>query len=258
MTPFADALAWLTESAHWSGPTGIGQRLLEHLAVTAGVVALAAVLALPVGVLVGHTHRGRGTVAALAGAARAVPTLGLLTILSLGLGIGLQAPVIALIVLAMPSLLAGAYAGVGNVDPATVDAARASGLSERQIITRVELPLAAPVLVGGLRAATLQVVATATLAAYIADVGLGRYLYAGLKARDYPQMLAGALLVAALAIALEVLLAVLQRAARRAAQPAHHAAANPKTVASPGPTWPSPDHRAAPEGAHTPLLKGHR
>lgn len=219
MNLLLEALAWLAEPAQWSGPSGVGQRLLEHLAVTAGVVAVAAVVALPVGVAVGHARRGRTVVVALAGAARAVPTLGLLTLLGLALGIGLQAPVLALVVLAAPSLLAGAYAGVENVDAATVDAARASGMSELQVITRVELPLAAPVLVGGLRAATLQVVATATLAAYVADVGLGRYLYAGLKSRDYPQMLAGSLLVAALAIGLEIVLAAVQRAARRAAHP---------------------------------------
>ncbi|ALV39838.1 ABC transporter permease [Pseudarthrobacter sulfonivorans] len=219
MTLLLEALNWLSDSARWTGPTGIFQRVFEHLAVTAGVILVGAAIALPIGIIVGHTRRGRSVVAALAGAARAIPTLGLLTALGLALGIGLQAPVLALVVLAVPSLLAGAYAGVENVSPATVDAARASGMSELQIILRVELPLASPIILGGLRAATLQVVATATLAAYVADVGLGRYLYAGLKTRDYPQMLAGAVLLVILALLLEIMLSALQRAGRRVATP---------------------------------------
>lgn len=219
MTLFLEALDWLNDSGRWAGPTGIIQRVLEHLAVTAGVIVIGAAIALPIGIIVGHTHRGRMAVVALAGAARAIPTLGLLTALGLALGIGLQAPVLALVVLAVPSLLAGAYAGVENVSPVTVDGARASGMSELQIILRVELPLASPIILGGLRAATLQVVATATLAAYVADVGLGRYLYAGLKTRDYPQMLAGAVLLVILAVLLEIVLSAAQRAGRLAASP---------------------------------------
>lgn len=144
-------------------------------------------------------------VTALAGAARAVPTLGLLTLLGLALGIGLLAPGIALVVLAIPPLLAGAYAGVASVDANTVKAARAMGMTESQIIFRVELPLAAPVVIGGVRSAVMQVIATATLAAYTADAGLGRYIFAGLKTRDYGEMIGGALLVIALALLVEAL-----------------------------------------------------
>lgn len=223
MNLFLGALTWVTDPARWAGSAGIGQRVAEHLGVTAAVIVLAAAVALPAGFAVGHLRRGRTVVAALAGAARAIPTLGLLTLLGLALGIGLAAPITALVVLAIPSLLAGAYAGVEAVDPATVDAARASGMSEMQIFLLVELPLAAPVVIGGLRAAILQVVATATLAAYVADVGLGRYLYAGLKARDYPQMLGGALLVTVLAVALEVLLGRLQHVTRLVAEPTSRA-----------------------------------
>jgi osmoprotectant transport system permease protein len=225
-----EATAWLSDPARWSGPTGITQRLLEHLGVTAGVVLVAAAIALPIGIIVGHTHRGRVLVATLAGAVRAVPTLGLLTILGLALGIGLEAPVLALVVLAVPSLLAGAYAGIENVNPVLVDAARASGMSELQIVLRVELPLASPILLGGLRAATLQVVATATLAAYTADVGLGRYLYSGLKTRDYPQMLAGAILLVLLALLLELTLSAAQRAGWRIADPGGSSLSRQKSV----------------------------
>ncbi|MDF2579219.1 MAG: transporter permease [Microbacterium sp.] len=220
MSMLEQTLAWLTDPAHLTGARGILERLGQHLAVTVVVIAVAAAIAVPAGVAIGHTGRGSTLVIAAAGAARAVPTLGLLTLLALAMGIGLQAPVVALVVLAAPSLLAGAYSGVAGVDPAIVDAARANGMSERQVLTQVELPLAAPVILGGVRAATLQVVATATMAAYVSDTGLGRYLFAGLKARDYPQMLAGALLIAALALTLEILLSALQRHARRLAEPA--------------------------------------
>lgn len=220
MNLFLDALAWLADPAQWTGPSGVPTRVLQHLAITAAAVGVSAVLALPVGVLIGHTRKGTGMVGAIAGAARAIPTLGLLTLLGLALGIGLNAPLLALIVLAIPSVLAGAYAGVQNVDTAVTGAARAIGMSPRQVVFQVELPLASPVIIGGLRAATLQVVATATLAAYTADYGLGRYLFSGLKSRDYAEMLAGALLVAALALLLELALAAAQRrAANRIAAP---------------------------------------
>lgn len=222
MNLLLDAAGWLADPAHWSGPGSVPSRVLEHLWVTLLVVVAAAVVALPTGVWVGHSGRGRSVVVGLAGAARAIPTLGLLTLLGLWLGIGLGAPLLALVVLAIPSLLAGAYSGVESVERTTTSAARALGMSEWQIVTRVELPLAAPVIIGGIRAATLQVIATATLAAYVADTGLGRYLFNGLKSRDYAQMLAGAVLVTLLALLLEIGLAALQHRAQCAAQPAGH------------------------------------
>jgi osmoprotectant transport system permease protein len=187
--------------------------------VTSVVVSIAAVIALPIGILIGHTHRGSGVVGAIVGAARSIPTLGLLTLFGLGLGIGLRAPILALVVLAMPSLLAGAYAGIETVKPEVTDAARAIGLSEWQIVSRVEIPLSAPVIIGGIRSATLQVVSTATLAAYIADAGLGRFLFTGLKTRDYAQMVGGAIMVITLALILELILAGIQRLARRISHP---------------------------------------
>jgi osmoprotectant transport system permease protein len=236
MNLLQETLSWLTDPAHWTGPESIPLRVVQHLAVTAAAVVLAALLAVPVGVAIGHSGRGRVVVVALAGAARAIPTLGLLTLLALLLGIGLRAPLVALVVLAIPSLLAGCYSGIQSVDPVLVDSARANGYTEAQVITHVELPLAAPVMVGALRAATLQVVATATLAAYVADVGLGRYLFTGLKSRDYPQMLAGALLVTALALALEISLAALQRTSARKADPAHSRRAQPHLSLTEGPS----------------------
>lgn len=219
MNLFVDAFAWLTDPTHWSGGGSIPVRAGQHLALSALAVVIAACIALPAGVLIGHTRRGVGVVGGMTGAARALPTLGVLTLAGLWLGIGLGAPLLALVVLALPSLLAGAYSGVLSVPAVTADAARAIGMRPAQVIWGVELPLGLPVLVGGVRAAVLQVVATATLAAYTADVGLGRYLFAGLKTRDYAQMLAGAILVIVLAATLEILLAALQWWATRLAAP---------------------------------------
>jgi osmoprotectant transport system permease protein len=189
--------------------------LAQHLGITLVAVLIAALIALPLGVVVGHVRRGTGLIGALTGAARAVPTLGLLTIVGLWIGIGITAPLVALVVLAIPSLMAGAYAGMQAVDPSIPEGAKAIGMSPLQVVFRVEIPLASPTIVGGIRAATLQVVATATLAAYTSDVGLGRFLFAGLKTRDYPMMLAAALLVVAVTVLLELVLAAIQRAVTR-------------------------------------------
>lgn len=222
MRYLTEAAAWLADPANLAGESGWPARLGEHLAYTLLVVAIAAALGIPLGYLVGHTGRGRGLVVVSTGVARALPTLGLVTLAGILLGIGLVAPTIALVVLAMPSVLAGAYAGVEAVDRQTVDAARAMGLSEWQLLWRVEAPLGLPLLLGGLRSATLQVVATATLAAYVGAGGLGRLLFLGLKTQQYALMLASSSLVVSLALVLEGLFAGLVRLARRAVTPASH------------------------------------
>jgi osmoprotectant transport system permease protein len=152
---------------------------------------------------------------------RALPTLGLLTAIALYLGIGLTAPLVALVILAVPPLLAGAYAGLESVDRQTIDAARAMGMTEWQILTRVEVPLALPIIVGGIRSSVLQVVATATVAAYVGLGGLGRYLIDGQAVSDYAQMAAGSVLVIALALALDATFAALQGLALRRRPTAH-------------------------------------
>ncbi|PZP13953.1 MAG: ABC transporter permease [Brachybacterium faecium] len=210
-SPLGQALQWLQDPARWSGPSGIPMRLLEHLGYTALGVAVAALIAIPLGLLVGHTGRGKALAVAVAGAARALPTLGLVTLFALMMGIGLTAPLLAFVILAVPSLLAGAYSAIEAVNPATVDAARAQGMTEWQILTRVELPLGLPLLIGGVRGATVQVIATAMLAAYVGNGGLGRYIFLGLGSQDYPQMIAGSLLVIALALVLDLMLLLLQR-----------------------------------------------
>ena len=219
MNLFLEALEWLFAGENWDGDAGILSRLQQHLYFTLAVVALACVLALPAGVAIGHTRRGVAVVPMITASARALPTLGLLTLVGLWSGLGLVAPFCALLVLAIPPMLAGAYAGITSAEPVTVDAARAIGLSSWQVLTQVELPAAVPLLLEGLRSTTLQVVATATLAAYTADVGLGRFLFAGLKTRDYAQMIGGALLVVVLALVLDLLLVQANRLITRKLDP---------------------------------------
>jgi ABC-type transport system, permease protein len=224
MNLFLEALGWLFARENWGGAGGILSRLQQHLYFTLAVVAVACVLALPAGVAIGHTRRGVAVVPMITASARALPTLGLLTLVGLWSGLGLVAPFCALLVLAIPPMLAGAYAGITSAETVTVDAARAIGLSSWQVLTQVELPAAVPLLLEGLRSTTLQVVATATLAAYTADVGLGRFLFAGLKTRDYAQMIGGALLVVVLALILDLLLVQAKRLITRKLDPSTHIA----------------------------------
>ncbi|MCM6775824.1 ABC transporter permease [Nocardia sp. CDC159] len=207
MNLFIDAWHYLTTAANWGGHTGIQQRLLEHLWYSFLAVALSAAIALPIGLVIGHTRRGGGLIVGFANAMRALPTLGLLTFVVLLLGLGLLPPLLALITVGVPPLLAGAYAGIANVDPNVVDASRAMGMNERRVLFRVEVPNALPVLLTGLRGATLQVVATATIAAYVNLGGLGRYIFDGISLYKYDRVLVGALLVAVLALALDAILA---------------------------------------------------
>ena len=205
------SFAWLGDAANWGGEAGIWARPVQHVLFTLAVVAAASIIALPLGVAIGHTKRGRAVVTLASGAARALPTLGLLTLFGLWLGIGLGAPFLALMVLALPPLLAGAYAGVESADPATVDAARAIGMTEWQVVRNVEIPAALPVISGGVRSAILQVAATATLAAYTSDIGLGRFVFAGMKTNHFEEMIAGAILVMALTLFLSAFFWMMKR-----------------------------------------------
>ena len=153
------------------------------------IVAL--VIAVPIGAWVGHTGRGGFLVVGSANALRALPTLGVLILLVTPFGLSILGPLVALIVLAIPPILAGTYAGLRNVDPAVVDAARGMGMRGREVLWRVELPNALPLIIGGVRSAVLQVVSTATIAAYVGLGGLGRYIFDGLAQRDFPQMIGG-------------------------------------------------------------------
>jgi osmoprotectant transport system permease protein len=208
---FQGFLDFISDPANWSGAEGIGNRILQHLAYTFLSLGIAAVIALPMGLLIGHTRRGAFLAINIGNAARALPTLGLLTLIVLLIGIGQVPVIIALVVLGIPPILASTYAGVSGVDRATIDAARGMGMTEQEILTRVEIPIALPLIISGVRSATLQIVSTATVAAYVALGGLGRYVIDGLSLRDFPQMLTGAVLVALLAILLDLAFAVIGR-----------------------------------------------
>ena len=214
-----EMLVYFAQGANWVGEAGIPARLGEHLWYSFLAVAAAAVLAFPVGVFIGHTGVGKVYLVSASNVLRALPSLGIMTLLVLLMGIGLLPPLAALVLIAIPPILAGVYAGVANVDPEVVDAARAIGMKDSRIILQVELPLALPLILGGMRGAILQVVATATIAAYVNLGGLGRYIFDGLALYDYGQVLVGAVLVTALALVLDGLLALLVKAvspARRA------------------------------------------
>lgn len=208
---FTETFAWLADPSHWSGSSGIATRLLEHLQYSGLVLIIAAAIAVPVGLYIGHTGRGRVAAVAVAGALRALPTLGLLVLFALIAGSGLMPPVWALVILTVPPLLAGTYAGISSVDENVVDAARAMGMKELQILFGVEVPNGLQVMFGGVRTAVLQVIATVSVVAYLPLGGLGRYLFDGLVLQDFPRMLAGSLLIAGLAIAVDLVLAAAQR-----------------------------------------------
>jgi osmoprotectant transport system permease protein len=210
-------LAWFTDPANWQGEDGIPNRVLEHLEYTALAVLLAAVVAVPLGLWVGHTGRLRWLVS-LANSVRAVPTLGLLFAVSLWLGpkihgdLAFTLPsILVLAVLAVPPLLAGTYAGIEAVEPAARDAALGVGMTSGQVLRQVEVPNGLPLMMSGLRSAVLQVVATATVAAIIGLGGLGRYLIDGIALGDYPKTAGGAILVAVLAVVLDGVFALVQR-----------------------------------------------
>jgi osmoprotectant transport system permease protein len=208
---FAEALAFIADGSNWVGQNGIPTRLGEHLWYSVVAVALASLVAVPVGFAIGHTGRARAIAVAVSGGARALPTFGVITLIAGWVGIGLTAPMVSFVILAIPSVLAGAYAGFEAVDRSTVDAARAVGMTEWQIVARVEVPLGLPLLIGGIRSAVLQVVATATLATIVGAGGLGSYILIGLRANDYGTMLAGSILVIALAVVLELVFTGVQR-----------------------------------------------
>jgi osmoprotectant transport system permease protein len=213
-----EVLAWLTDGQNWQGSDGIWVRAWEHVYYSGIAVLVAALVAIPVGLWVGHTGKGRFLAVNITGALRAIPSLGLLFVAIMVIGprlegeSGVLVPTeIVLVVLAIPPILAGAYAGVEQVDAAARDAARGMGMRGSEVLWEVEVPCAVPLIASGLRSAALQVIATATLAATVGLGGLGRYLIDGLAVRDYAQMAGGAILVAALALLVDLLASLLQR-----------------------------------------------
>ncbi|WP_007516609.1 MULTISPECIES: ABC transporter permease [Pseudofrankia] len=212
MSTVADATRWLTDGANWSGGGGIPARLGEHLTLTGASVGIAAALALPAGIWLGHRGRGGALAVNISGALRAVPTFAVLVLLAIGpLGIGDRTTIVALVLFAIAPLVANSYVGVREVDAGAREAARGMGMSGWQVLTRVELPLALPLIMLGVRLAAVQVVATATIAALIGGGGLGRFVVDGLAQHDQPKVLGGAVLVAVLALAVDGLLLGLTR-----------------------------------------------
>ena len=213
-------LSFLTDWAHWTGSDGIPTRLAEHLQYCALALAIALIIGLPLGLLIGHTGKGTALVAGLANSLRALPTIGLLIffvvlisphISGKGEAAYLIPAEIVLVLLAIPAILSNTYAGVQNVDPAARDAAAGMGMTGSQVLFKVELPCALPLIISGFRSAALQVIATATIAAYVSLGGLGRFVFDGQAQQDYAQMASGALLVALLAMLTDFALAVAQR-----------------------------------------------
>jgi osmoprotectant transport system permease protein len=212
-----DTIAWLSDGANWVGPDGAGGLLEDHLRLSAISLLVAAVLVVPLGLWLGHLGRGGAVALNIGNVGRAVPTLAVLVLLALApppFGNDDLSVVTSLVLFAVPPVLTNTYVGVREVDRAAVDAARGMGMSGWQVLRTVELPLAAPLVVQGLRLAGVQVIATATIAALAGGGGLGRLITEGFNRQDQPQLIAGAVLVAALALVVEGLFELLQRAVR--------------------------------------------
>jgi osmoprotectant transport system permease protein len=205
------ALLWLNDPLNWSGPSGVVALTVEHLTMSVLAVALAAVVALPVGVWLGHRRTGDTAVVVVANATRALPTLALLLIFATtGVGFGNPPTVLAAAIFAVPPILSNTVTGLLEVDPAARDAARGMGMSAWRSLAVVEIPLALPLVGAGLRTAAIQVIATVPLAAFVGGGGLGVIINDGFGLQRYGQVLAGGLLVAAICLAAEGLLAALQ------------------------------------------------
>ena len=211
MSFFNFAWTWLTSSAQWHGADSIPVRVAQHLGYAGLSLLIAALIAVPLGVLIGHTGRGSFVVINLANVWRAIPTLGLLIILVVYFGFSIFTWLIPLVALAIPPILVNAYEGVAGVDPDLKDAALGMGMTQWEVLRKVEIPLATPLIVLGLRTAAIFVVATATIAAEIALGGLGRYIIDGLNSDNYGEVAGGAVILVVLAIAVQVLFVGVRR-----------------------------------------------
>ncbi|HUK71091.1 MAG TPA: ABC transporter permease [Streptosporangiaceae bacterium] len=211
MNAIQSAWAWLTQAQQWSGADGIPARLIQHLEYTCIALAVAALIALPLGLLIGHTGRGGFIIVTLANLGRALPTLGLVVLAFLITNGSPAAVLVALVVLAIPPILVDTYEGVQGADRDVRDAARGMGMTASQILFRAEIPIATPLILLGLRTAAIQVVATATIAAYIGLGGLGRYIIDGLARSDYAMVGGGAMVVVALALSVQVIFVGIRR-----------------------------------------------
>lgn len=213
MNLFAEAFAWIFSPERLTDLNPLPLLIGQHLYYTLISVLIACVIAIPIGYYIGHTGKGREIAVGISGAARAVPSFGLILLLVILIGVTAktEAAIIAFVLLAIPSILAGAYAGIESIDPAVKDAARATGMTQWQILWKVEIPLGSLLLLGGIRSAILQVVATVVLAAYIGLGSLGLPILQGLALRRFDEMLGAAIIIVVIAIVLDLLLALAQR-----------------------------------------------
>jgi osmoprotectant transport system permease protein len=221
MHTFAEVLRWLTDAAHWRGSGSIPVRLFQHLEISMAAAGLAAALAIPVGLLVGHARRFEFVAVSIANVGRAVPSFAILVLAYLvflqaapSLAFGFGPTVVALFLLAIPPIVTNTYVGVQTVDADTLEAARGMGMSERDVLLKLELPLAVPLMMAGLRTAAVTVVATATLAALIGGGGLGRFIIDGFHTNDTVMIVSGAVLVSVLSVLTEGTFALIERAVR--------------------------------------------
>jgi osmoprotectant transport system permease protein len=221
---FARVVEWFGDANHWIGSSGVPSRLGEHVLLSLAAVLIAMAIALPLGLYIGHTRRFEFLVVSVTNVGRAIPSFGLLFLFVLLFGLGLRYPtwfrpaiLIPLVLLAIPPILTNTYVGIQGVDDDTLEAARGMGMTERQVLVRIEVPLGSPLILAGLRTAAVQVVATATLAAVIGGGGLGRFIVDGFSLGQSPtgraQVFAGAVLVALLAILTEVAFSLVERVA---------------------------------------------
>jgi osmoprotectant transport system permease protein len=216
--PLEDVGRWFLDPAHYQGSDAVQLRVLEHVELSALAVAVAAAIALPIGLYLGHTGRFAFFAVNVANIGRALPSLALLALalpiaFRFGLGLGFWPTLIALVPLAIPPIMTNAYVALRAVDRDVIESARGMGLGEIGILRSIEVPLGLPLILSGLRTAAVNVVATATLGALVAGGGLGRYIVDGLALREFDRLAAGALLVAILAILVEVAFGTFQRAA---------------------------------------------
>ncbi|HEY4866580.1 MAG TPA: ABC transporter permease [Candidatus Dormibacteraeota bacterium] len=210
MNFLGEVARWFADPAHWQGASGIPTRLEEHVLMSLIATAVAALVALPIGLLLGHYGVGGAVAINISNIGRALPSFAILVLLVQLVGIGAIPAFIALVALAIPPMVTNSFVGMRDVDPELRDAARGLGFRESRTLLRVELPNAMPVVMAGIRTAGVQVVATATLAALVGWGGLGRYIVDGIANRNFVEVFAGAVLVALLAAAAEIGLALLQ------------------------------------------------
>lgn len=218
MGAVGDLVSFLTTADNWSGQRGIIHRTTEHLRLSGASLVVSGLIAIPPAVVLGHVRRGGFAAQSVVNIGRAVPSLAIVSILfplslQYGFGLGFWPTFGALVLLAAPPMFTNAYTGVRAVDPAVVEASRGMGMRPAQVIGRVEVPSALPLILAGVRVATLQVIATATLGAFVGFNALGSYIYEGFRQQDDGKLLTGALLVSLIALLVDLALGVVARRA---------------------------------------------